>query len=173
MNLALQTHMQDDRGRQCVILDHLQYMTKVNINVEPEHENLPSFYWLPKLHKNRYGKRFIAASNRCTTKLLSKLLTACLVKITCHFREYCNGIIESVDSISRDEPDSPLTQYITNAEYLALGTLSCILNTTILLGQTNLICCFSSAPASTSNTPLQLSLLPFASGTPPIQLIIM
>ena len=24
-------------------------------------------------------------------------------------------IIESVDSISRDEPDSPLTQYITNA----------------------------------------------------------
>ena len=25
------------------------------------------------------------------------------------------GIIELVDSISRDEPDSPLTQYITNA----------------------------------------------------------
>ena len=25
------------------------------------------------------------------------------------------GIIESVDSISRDEPDSPLMQYITNA----------------------------------------------------------
>ena len=42
------------------------------------------------------------------------------------------------------------------------------------LGQTNLICCFSSAPASTSNTPntpLQLSLLPFASGTPPINAI--
>ena len=42
---------------------------------------------------------------------------------------------------------------------------------TSLLGQTNLICCFSSAPASTSNTPLQLSLLPFASGTPPINSI--
>ena len=40
-----------------------------------------------------------------------------------------------------------------------------------LLGQTNLICCFSSAPASTSNTPLQLSLLPFASDTPPINAI--
>ena len=40
-----------------------------------------------------------------------------------------------------------------------------------VLGQTNLICCFSSAPASTSNTPLQLSLLPFASGTPPINSI--
>ena len=67
-------------------------MTKVNINVEPEHEDLPSFYWLPKLHKNPYGKRFIAASNRYTTKSLSKLLTTCLAKITCHFREYCNGI---------------------------------------------------------------------------------
>ena len=26
------------------------------------------------------------------TKSLSKLLTTCLAKITCHFREYCNGI---------------------------------------------------------------------------------
>ena len=70
MSSVLQTHMyvQDDRGSQCVILEHLQYMTKVNIDVEPEHEDLPSFYWLPKLHKNPYGKRFIAASNKCTTK---------------------------------------------------------------------------------------------------------
>ena len=29
--------------------------------------------------------------------------------------ESVNSIIDSVDSISRDEPDSPLTQYITNA----------------------------------------------------------
>ena len=86
------TYVQDDRGSQCVILEHLQYMTKVNIDVEPEHEDLPSFYWLPKLHKNPYGKRFIAASNKCTTKSLSKLLTTCLAKIICHFRVYCNGI---------------------------------------------------------------------------------
>ena len=68
-------------------------MTNVNIDVEPEHEDLPSFYWLPKLHKNPYGKRLIAASNKCTTKSLSKLLTTCLAKIICHFRaQYCNGI---------------------------------------------------------------------------------
>ena len=29
--------------------------------------------------------------------------------------QYTRNVIESVDSISRDEPDSPLTQYITNA----------------------------------------------------------
>ena len=44
INLVLQTHVHDDRGSQCVILDHLQYMTKVNINVELEHEDLISFY---------------------------------------------------------------------------------------------------------------------------------
>ena len=55
-------------------------------------------------------------------------------------------IIESVDSISidsrtygstiyaisRDERGFPLTQYITNGEYLTLGKLSRILNTTIV-----------------------------------------
>ena len=38
------------------------------------------------------GKGFIAASNRCTTKSLSKLLSTCLAKITCHFREYYHRV---------------------------------------------------------------------------------
>ena len=37
------TYVQDDRGSQCVILEHFQYMTNVNIDVEPEDEDLPSF----------------------------------------------------------------------------------------------------------------------------------
>ena len=52
-----------------------------------------SAYWLPKLHKNPYGARFIAASHKCTTKPLSKLLTSCLKLITNHFKQYCNGIL--------------------------------------------------------------------------------
>ena len=42
---------------------HLHYMMKNSIDVESEHECLPSFYWLPKLHNTPYGTRFIAASN--------------------------------------------------------------------------------------------------------------
>ena len=37
------------------------------------HKTTLSFYWLPKLHKNPYGHRFIAAASACTTKPLSKL----------------------------------------------------------------------------------------------------
>ena len=59
-----------------IISRHLDYniMVKNEIDVQEQHEQFPSFYWLPKLHKNPYGSRFIAASNKCTTKQLSSLL---------------------------------------------------------------------------------------------------
>ena len=60
-----------------IISRHLDYMVKNEIDVQEQHEQLPSFYWLPKLHKKPYGSRFIAASNKCTTKQLSSLLTFC------------------------------------------------------------------------------------------------
>ena len=55
-------------------------------------KQLPGFYWLPKMHKNPIGSRFIAASSACTTKPLSQLLTSSLKLITTHFKQYCEGI---------------------------------------------------------------------------------
>ena len=86
------TYVHENRECGQVVTEHLQFMVANGIDVKAEHKALPSFYWLPKLHKQPYGKRFIAASNKCSTKSLSKLLTACLAMITCHFKEYCNGI---------------------------------------------------------------------------------
>ena len=68
---------------------HLDYMRAQGIKVPSVMHKFPSFYWLPKLHKNPYGNRFIAASNACTTKPLSGLLTACLTLVLTH---YCRGI---------------------------------------------------------------------------------
>ena len=39
-----------------------------------------------------YGSRFIAASNICTTKQLSSLLTSCFKTILIHYKQYCDGI---------------------------------------------------------------------------------
>ena len=75
-----------------IVDKHLEYMMLKNILVPPTMEELPSLYWLPKMHKTPYGSRFIAASNRCTTKPLSGLLTACLSTVLLHYKEYCNGI---------------------------------------------------------------------------------
>ena len=47
------------------------------------------------VHKTPFGSRFIAASNKCTTKPLSRLLTAGLTTIMIHFKEYCDGIFRN------------------------------------------------------------------------------
>jgi hypothetical protein len=75
-----------------VVESHLQFMVKNGINVTEDSHKLPSFYWMPKLHKKPYSHRFIAASSACTTKPLSKLLTLCLKLVLRHYKEYCAGI---------------------------------------------------------------------------------
>jgi hypothetical protein len=77
---------------QSIVDEHIKYFNNHHINVTSQCKCLPQFYWLPKLHKQPYGTRFIAASHKCTTKPLSKLLTSCLKLITHHYKQYCNGI---------------------------------------------------------------------------------
>ena len=54
---------------------YVDFMRRNNIK---DFDKLPSFYCMPKLHKNPYGHRFIAASSACATKPLSRLLMQCL-----------------------------------------------------------------------------------------------
>ena len=58
---------------------------RTGIGFNEDQERLPTFYWLPKLHKKKtYKARFIANSSSCTTTELSKLLTSCLTTIKKH-----------------------------------------------------------------------------------------
>ena len=68
---ATTTYEPVTRDKDDIIMEHLHFMRNNHIVVKPELECLPLFYWLPKLHKQPYGNRFIAASYRCTTKPLS------------------------------------------------------------------------------------------------------
>ena len=53
-------------------------------------DHLPTMYWIPKLNKSPYKARFIANSSSCTTTLISKLLTSCLIKVKEHVKRYCD-----------------------------------------------------------------------------------
>ena len=77
---------------QQLIRKHIDFLKLENLEPKPDWCNLPSFYWMPKLHKNPYSYRFIAASHKCTTKPLSRFLNSALRLILKHFREYCLGI---------------------------------------------------------------------------------
>ena len=73
-----------------LIKSHVSFTPQVQVPVDMW--KLPGFYWMPKLHKNPYGCRFIASSNKCTTKPISKLLVSCLKMVSTHYQQYCAGI---------------------------------------------------------------------------------
>ena len=57
---------------------------KFGVFVKDDHNELPTLYWLPKLHKRPYKSRFIAYSSSCTTIELSLFLNSCLTAIKTH-----------------------------------------------------------------------------------------
>ena len=54
------------------IVNNIQVCDKFRLKVEERCETLPIIYWMPKMHKNPLGARFIVASSKCSTKPLSK-----------------------------------------------------------------------------------------------------
>jgi len=75
-----------------IILNHTSFMSSHGVNLTPEDRDLPSLYWIPKLHKYPHKQRFIAGSSKCSTKKLSKLLTVILSKIKEGVHKYCETI---------------------------------------------------------------------------------
>ncbi len=75
------TYTKCAKSEKDIVSKHLSFLLNYKIIPESKSHCLPSMYWLPKLHKNPYKSRFIAASSRCTTKTLSVLLTKGLEKV--------------------------------------------------------------------------------------------
>ena len=75
-----------------IIMNHTSFTTSQGISIFEEDHDLPSLYWIPKLHKYPNKKRFIAGSSKCSTKKLSILLTAILTKIKDGLHKYCETI---------------------------------------------------------------------------------
>ena len=60
-----------------IIAQHqTELKNKFNISVNEDMLTLPDIYWIPKLHKTPIKFRFIIASKKCTTKVLSKTVSS-------------------------------------------------------------------------------------------------
>ena len=60
------------------ILDNRSVLCSLGISTKDEELDLPSLYWIPKLHKCPYKHHSIPGSVKGSTKHLSKLLTSIL-----------------------------------------------------------------------------------------------
>ena len=60
------------------------------ISTKDEKLDLPSLYWIPKLHKCPFNQGYIAGSAKCSTKPLSKLLTCILSAVKTELQSYCD-----------------------------------------------------------------------------------
>jgi hypothetical protein len=73
------------------ILDnHRSVLCSFGISTKDEELDLPSLYWIPKLHKCPFKQRYIAGSAKCSTKPLSKLLTCILSAVNTGLQSYCD-----------------------------------------------------------------------------------
>ena len=64
-------------------------------NIKIDKLDLPTFYWLPKLHKNPYKSRFISHSSNCSSTILSKHITSALTAVKDHVMKYSETTFSS------------------------------------------------------------------------------
>ena len=103
-----------------VILDnHRSVLSSFGVHIKDVDIDLPSLYWIPKLHKDPYKQRFIAGSSNCSTKPLSKILTSFLTTVKDGLKKYCdviyshNGILSNVGfKNSKERLDNLQSRYL-------------------------------------------------------------
>ena len=69
-------------------MHHIVTLTKIYVKIDKC--ELPTFYWLPKLHKNPFKPRFISNSTHYSTTILSKHtgITSALTAVKDHVIKY-------------------------------------------------------------------------------------
>lgn len=87
------TYVMDPRDEKEVIKVIMDKMSSdpvlSRLQVPEELEHLAAMYWTAKMHKTPPSQRFIAASNRCVTKVLSHTLSKILKAILKQHRRIC------------------------------------------------------------------------------------
>ena len=72
----------------------VNFSASKGIKVPENMLDIPLIYWIPKMHKNPIGSRFIAGSKFCSIKLLSKNFSKALKLILNHMKLYSKVVFE-------------------------------------------------------------------------------
>ena len=89
-----QTYKLENRNISTLNREIVNFSKQKNINVPDDMQDIPLIYWIPKMHKNPIGSRFIAGSKKCSIKLLSKYFSKALKLILNHMKLYANTVYE-------------------------------------------------------------------------------
>ena len=55
-----------------IVDENTKYTKRLGFKITEKEKTLPIMYWIPKMHKNSTGARFIIAYRICSTKQISK-----------------------------------------------------------------------------------------------------
>ena len=86
------TYQRTNFTKEEILINHRSVLASFDINTLDDETDLPSLYWIPKLHKDPYEHRSIFGSAKCSTKSLSKLLTTILTTVKDGLKKYCDVI---------------------------------------------------------------------------------
>ena len=83
---SMSTYVPAQLTKDNLLLHHIDKLTKINVKIDKC--ELPTFYWLPKLHKNPFKSRFISNSSHLSTTILSKHITSAVTTVKDHLIKY-------------------------------------------------------------------------------------
>ena len=69
-------------------MEAIKFSNLFDIKIEEKSKQLPSMYWIPKMHKKSVGTIFIIPFKKCTTKPLSKIISNILKVIYKHVESF-------------------------------------------------------------------------------------
>ena len=88
------TYQLADKDAVSINTDIINFSKSKKVKVSDCLADIPMIYWIPKMHKNPIGSRFIAGSKYCSIKSLSKNFSKAMKLILNHMRLYSNTVYE-------------------------------------------------------------------------------
>ena len=112
-----------------LLVHHINTLTKMDVNIDKC--ELPTFYWLPKLHKCPYKSRFISNSSHISTTILSKHITSALTAVKDHVIKYSETAFSN-GNVNFFCPLQTLPRSSKSCDYVIFGVLRYLLSTFLL-----------------------------------------